>query len=397
MRYNVPTMQNAFTWVPALIRRELRLLLSRNRDQRGLVHVLFCLADHFEPMWNNAEANLQRQRVQRWVNGYPKLALAHKDSNGRPPVHTWFYAAEQYNAYHMEKLSGLCSSGLGEIEVHLHHENDTPEGLKEKLEKAKYDFSRHGALITREGQRMFAFIHGDFALNNSGASPQLCGVNNELRILRQAGCFADFTLPSAPHETQTRKVNSIYYAKDTRGMRKSHDRGVDVRVGGEKTGDLMLIQGPLALNWRRRKGGILPRIENGCILNSNPGTPHRVDLWVKQHIHVLGRPDWIFVKVHCHGAQEDDIYALLGGGAHRMFQYLEDRYNDGRQYRLHYVTAREMYNIVRAAEDRCKGDPFLYRDYVVLPYLNSGEGNTSEKKTIERSGGAHRDGQLHRI
>jgi len=77
------------------------------------------------------------------------------------------------------------------------------------------------------------------------------------------------------------------------------------------------------------------------------------------------------IKVHCHGAQEADIDALLGGGADSMFRYLEERYNDGRQYTLHYVTAREMYNTIKAAEAGCNGDPFLYKDYVIKPYLNS--------------------------
>lgn len=30
-------------------------------------------------------------------------------------------------------------------------------------------------------------------------------------------------------------------------------------------GELLLVQGPLTLNWRRRKIGILPKIENGEI------------------------------------------------------------------------------------------------------------------------------------
>lgn len=373
MTYNIPVLRNSLTWAPSLIRRGLTSLLSP-RHQPGLLHILFCFADHFEPKWRNANPETERKRVNRWVEMYPKLAFAHKDSDGISPRHTWFYAAEQYSPRHLEELSNLCLLGLGEIEVHLHHENDTPEGLREKLEKAKHEFSQHGALVTQSDPAgfAFAFIHGNFALNNSGGSPQLCGVNSELRILRNAGCYADFTLSCAPHEAQTRKINSIYYAQDIEGKRKSHDKGVDVEVGGREFGDLMLIQGPLALNWKRRKWGLLPRIENGCILGNNPGRSDRVDLWVQQHIHVQGRPEWIFIKVYCHGAQEDDIDALLGGGADRMHSYLESKYRDGERYRLHYVTAREMYNIIKAAEAGRVGNPTQYRDYLIKPYLNAG-------------------------
>ena len=365
-------MRNVYIWGPSLIRQGLRSLYKAT-PEHGPVHILFCVADHFEPKWNGADPQREKERVRRWNEEYPKNASRHWDSNGRPPQHTWFYAAEQYNPVCLEAMSRLCTSGFGEIELHLHHGYDTADGLKEKLERAKEDFAQHGALITQgePPRHAFGFIHGDWALSNSRENSSYCGVDNELRILRDAGCYADFTLPSAPHESQTSKVNSIYYAKDIPGRRKSHDRGVDVRVGGKKTGDLMLIQGALALNWKRRKRGVLPKIENGCILNNNPGTPDRIDLWVKQHIHVMGRPEWIFIKVHCHGGQEPDIDALLGGGADSMFRYLEERYNDGRQYTLHYVTAREMYNTIKAAEAGCNGDPFLYKDYVIKPYLNS--------------------------
>jgi hypothetical protein len=48
-----------------------------------------------------------------------------------------------------------------------------------------------------------------------------------------------------------------------------------------------------------------------------------------------------------------------------MFTYLEENYNDGENYKLHYVSARELYNIVKAAEDSRHGDPHEFRDYRV--------------------------------
>ncbi|MBK8740376.1 MAG: hypothetical protein IPM02_13005 [Betaproteobacteria bacterium] len=78
---------------------------------------------------------------------------------------------------------------------------------------------------------MFAFIHGNWCLDNSRRDGRWCGVNNELRVLGELGCYADFTLPSAPSDTQTRKINSIYYANDDSTHPKSHDDGVDLRSG----------------------------------------------------------------------------------------------------------------------------------------------------------------------
>jgi hypothetical protein len=50
-----------------------------------------------------------------------------------------------------------------------------------------------------------------------------------------------------------------------------------------------------------------------------------------------------------------------------MHDHLKAKFNDGKRWSLHYVTAREMYNIVRAAEDGYKGNPREYRDYEILP------------------------------
>jgi len=114
--------------------------------------------------------------------------------------------------------------------------------------------------------------------------------------------------------------------------------------------------------------GIIPRIENAEIQASNPPTPARVRNWVKQHVHVKGRPEWVFVKVSCHGAEDRSREVLLGNVADQMYTKLESRYRDRPGYNLHYVTARELYNIVKAAEAGRNGDPGMYRDYVIPQY-----------------------------
>jgi len=148
MIYSIPMMRNVYIWGPSLIRQGLRSLYKAT-PEHGPVHILFCVADHFEPKWNGADPQREKERVRRWNEEYPKNASRHWDGNGRPPQHTWFYAAEQYNPVCLEAMSRLCTSGFGEIELHLHHGYDTADGLKEKLERAKEDFAQHGALITQ--------------------------------------------------------------------------------------------------------------------------------------------------------------------------------------------------------------------------------------------------------
>lgn len=335
---------------------------------RATTHVLFCFVDHFEPLSGPTRAaELERMRV--WTERYPRLAAGHRDSDGRPPQHSWFYPGEVYDPDILEDLSRLAGAGYGEIELHYHHGYDVPERLTAKITAALNAFSRHGALVTAEARPRFAygFIHGNMALNNSREIGH-CGVNEELLVLRQTGCFADFSLPTAPCESQSRKINAIYYAANRPGRPKSHDDGVDVTVGGRPSGDLMIIQGPLCLNWKERKFGLFPRIENGEIHGRRPPSRHRIRLWVGQRIHVPGRPDWVVVKVSCHGAEDGNREALLGATADQMYADLERDYRDRPGYALHYVTARELYNIIKAAEAGAEGPPHRFRDHVIPPY-----------------------------
>jgi len=334
------------------------------KDSVALRHVMFCFVDHFEPDWKNADKQQQTRRVDRWVKEYPDLASKHTDTDGCHPRHTFFYPAEVYQKEHLDKLAKICQEGFGEVEVHLHHDQDNEESLVSKLEKAKKDFAAHGLLgrDKKSGETRYGFIHGNWALNNSREDRRWCGVNNETELLQKTGCYADFTLPSAPSETQTAKINSLYYAKSSSETPKGHNKGSDVEFGCNHADGLIMIQGPLALNFKR---GLKPRIENGDITGHNPPTENRIDLWVNQQISVKNLPDWVFVKVHTHGAQENNMEGLLGSSLEQLWSYLETKYNDGVQYALHYVSAREMYNIIKAAEDGCSGNPGNYRDYKI--------------------------------
>lgn len=350
-------LKNLHLWLPGY-------LAGRRRDEFvAPTHVFFCFVDHFEPLWEKASRHQGLERVEHWYENYPRFADRFRDADGRCPQHTFFYPAEQYVPEYLDLLSRLCGEGFGEAEIYLRHDHDTAENLKSQITKYKSQLESHGLL----SQGRYGFIHGHGALDNSRRDGRWCGVNNELQVLRDTGCYADFTLPTAPNDTQTRKINSIYYATDDPARPKSQDTGVDVCVGGEAAGDLLIVQGPLALNWRWRKWGVLPRLEAANITLNNPATPARVDLWVRQGIGVQGQPDWVFVKVHTHGCQEPNFSVACGARAALMHEYLRTRYNDGRQFLLHYMTARELYNLVKAAEAGRSGDPHQYPDFLVPP------------------------------
>jgi hypothetical protein len=360
-----------------------RLAGSANTDK----HLLLAFVDHFEPMYQRPTIDVERDRVDRWLNEYPKLVKSYQDSDGRYPQHTFFYPEEEYRKEHIDKLAQLCRQGYGEIEVHLHHDHDTENSLREKLTRfVRILHEDHGALpISPEtGKPAYAFIHGNWCLDNSGFNGEGCGVNNELTILRETGCYVDMTFPSAPSPTQPTQTNSIYYATDDPEKPKSHDSGCEVNVGGSPKGDLMLIQGPLGLNWRWRRWGIFPRLDNSDIRSNSPGIAQRVDYWISRNICVRGRPEWIFVKLHTHGTQEHDEAALLGSAAKEMYEYIDAEYIKRKGWKVHYVSAREMYNIAKAAEAGKTGDPNQYRNYILQ--RPSFSPNSQDSGSQQRSG-----------
>ncbi|WP_443147787.1 hypothetical protein [Nitrospira sp.] len=351
-------------WIASYVARQFR---SRPSLSQEPIHIFFCVADHYEPAVGGVPYEQECARVEKWMKLYPALASKHRDGSGRCPQHSFFFPAEEYRPEHLDHLADLSRMGFGDVEVHLHHDNDTAENLRNTLLEFKTLLYEKHHLLRKNpesGNIEYGFIHGNWALDNSGWAGKWCGVNNEITILRETGCYADFTFPSAPDETQVQTINSLYYATDDPLQPKSHNAGISVEVGKKACGDLMLIQGPLGLNWKARKLGFLPRIENGELSGDNPPSNDRVDLWIKTHIHVQGQPNWIFVKLHTHGASEPNMDVLLGEPMDRMWTYLETTYNDGRRYCLHYVTAYELFQMVKAAESRAMSDPTHYLEKI---------------------------------
>jgi hypothetical protein len=361
--------KHAEIWLPGYLKARWASAGRRSREATT-TDILFCIADHFEPDHGAAPPELQRARVARWTREYPALG-AFRDSDGCSPRHTFFTPLEVYREEIVDALGALCAQGFGEVEVHLHHAHDTSHDLRARLIWFRDTLaSRHGLLGRGpSGQPVYGFVHGNWALDNGGVDASTCGVNDELTILEQTGCFADFTMPAAPECAQSRVVNQIYYAEDDPNRSRSYDRGVRMKVGSSSQAGLLICEGPLMLNWSRRVRGVLPRLETGTLDASplNRPTVDRFRRWVGAGISIEGRPEWIFVKVHSHGAKEANADVMLGSVMKAFHRDVLAEFNDGRRYRLHYVTARELYNIAKAAEAGKSGNAGEYRDFLLTP------------------------------
>jgi hypothetical protein len=355
--------KNLHLWLPSYLAQRLGRI--RSRHGAGLRHLLFAFCDHFEPLWHDATLEVGEARVRFWEENYPRLANGFRDADGRSPRHSFFFPADQYHPRLLDRLTSLTRVGHGEVELHLHHDGDNRASLREKLLEGLDRIGSHGHFSRdADGRIRYAFIHGNWALANSCCG-RYCGVDDELPVLFETGCYADLTFPSAPDESQPRIINQIYWPAGDLSRARSYEKGRPARVGEQCDDRILMIEGPLALvpRWSRRP----LRIENAAVTAHDPGTPSRISTWVAQAIHVCGRPDWVFVKIHTHGAPEIQAAALLGEGGRTLHRELTTRYNDGVRWKLHYVTAREMYNVIMAALAGKSGEPHAFRNYRLLP------------------------------
>ena len=363
---------------------------------QGPTHILFAFVDHFEPG--------DPAQVDMWADDYMAMASQHTDADGRHPVHSYFlmWPACFDIDQQLVTLNTVTYNGLGEVEFHLHHgtldERRRPEAsatadMVAMTTEARDAWCRNGAWVTAERvpQHPFAFIHGMWALDNSRIAtpfdpndprPVACGVNEELRMLSQLGCFADFTFP-AYGSMEPLITDSLFWVRDDESPAsyKNSENCRMVEVGGSQFGDLMIIEGP------KTNTNIGVGIGCGGAVHEDPATLARMDEWVGHNVHVGGRDDWIFVKVYTHGCMYDLTTPVswdhfFGESAHQFYSDIEAKYNDGVNWKLHYVSAREMYNIARAAEAGMTGDPGHYRDFIIPAYANMVIATTNQYRLI---------------
>jgi hypothetical protein len=292
-----------------------------------------------------------------------------QDQDGTPFRHTYFYPGEQYHQRLVEMIASLEADGVGEVEIHLHHGVERPD-TADKVRRALTDFrdilaEEHQCLSREAGdpRPRYAFIHGNLALANSMGG-RCCGVDNEMEILAQTGCYVDMTLPAAPGEAQVPMINRIYQCGRPLHERAPHRTGRSLRVNERSIRLPVILTGPLVLDWSRRAQRLpRPRIDDGALTVKYPLTEARLDRWRNARICVNGRPDWIFIKLYCHGFFTGDQEATLGYPMLKFWSDMIESAERSGRFKVHFVTAREAFNIAMAAVDGHAGDPHQYRDY----------------------------------
>jgi len=360
--------------------------LRRAWGSSGATHLIFLIANHFEPGLGQTALD----RLERWCELARSTGDAIRDHDGTPFRHTNFFPAEQYERPLLDMLSGLQSDGYGEVEIHLHHgvdQPDTAENTRRQLETFRDILAEDHKCLARlagaDTQPKYGFVHGNWALANS-AGGRYCGVDSEMQILADTGCYADFTLPSVPYQSQVARINSIYQCGGPLTEARPHASGPDVKVGDQLQLPI-IFTGPLVFDWTRRVRGLpVPRVEDGALAQNYPLTLDRFQRWRGAGIGVKGRPDWIFVKLYSHGFFDWDQDLMIGEQMKRfMGQVMEFAEKSG-EFKLHFASAREAFNMVAAAVDGKEGPPGAYRDYKLRQIMHERAAARSNEIQRER-------------
>lgn len=322
-------------------------------------HLIFIMVDHYEH-GSKSEAVVSN-RV--WCQKFREISDRYLDDYGNKFRYTWFYPYDHHVEGVVAELSEMALSGYGEVEFHWHmgqppRNGITPENYQEKLEEAIRWFQQFGAMITEEEnpRTAFAYIAGVWDLDAS-RKPVSNGLTNQIEVLQKCGCYADFTFSTIATAAQPQKINSIYYVKDDPKEPKSHNSGTDVEVGKSIDNQLMIFQGPINIHWDGS-------LEYGAVESAPRFAPHRVPRWLESNIH---GPEWVFVKVYSHGAQSSAV--VLDHDMEIMLKSLK-QYCEEKGMKLHFMSTREAFNVVKAAEAGKSGNPEDYRDFHIPKYQN---------------------------
>ena len=143
--------------------------------------------------------------MDRWVSEYPKIADRHRDSGGAPVA---AHLVLPRRAADRSQHEGATEAGGGRV-----RRDRTPSSSFQRYAAIRTGSDSSGrsrgsrrsdSYKSADGATHFGFIHGNWSLDNSRGNA-FCGNDRELAMLRELGCFGDYTFSSIFYERSRRR------------------------------------------------------------------------------------------------------------------------------------------------------------------------------------------------
>ncbi len=204
----------------------MSLLIAEALRQRGIKRSVHFHADHFEPLKirpDTAGEIVDVRHVEAWTRLCAARPYARKATAfyrvaqlrwtllagsqrsgiiGVPGdgelgfVHSAHYAEEESRI-----LAALAAAGV-ELQFHMHHElwtSNPTTGLAPAFDNERWRMVVDWALkamrdATGQPPAEWLFVHGCWSL--AAGDPAICNITDEVRLLVEAGCIADFSFPA---------------------------------------------------------------------------------------------------------------------------------------------------------------------------------------------------------
>src|SRR5690349_20784520 len=128
MEYQLQLPRHAEIWLPEYLKGRLRSI-AQSRPKK----IWLAVCDHWEPLGEHASEQTAAERVALWMAKWPRVAERFRDSAGRTPKYTFFYPQEEYRAQFLDSLASLTERGLGDVEVHIHHDGEGEQNFVDRM------------------------------------------------------------------------------------------------------------------------------------------------------------------------------------------------------------------------------------------------------------------------
>ena len=122
--------RHAEIWLGPYLKGRLARITRPAKPKRAWV----VLADHYEPLGLGASVETALGRVAQWRDRWPRIADdAPRDAAGQRPQYSFFYPQEEYRRELLDGIAEMVRLGVGDVEVHLHHDNEQRESFIRKV------------------------------------------------------------------------------------------------------------------------------------------------------------------------------------------------------------------------------------------------------------------------